>query len=169
MTTFQIIAVSLGAVALLAAGTMLLPRHVEVERRALIDADAQTVLALAASGEGYQHFNPYKVSDPDLSINLFGPQSGVGSGFHFKGREGKGSQTVAQVTPDAVHYSIDLGPMGRPTQAIHAVPQPGGAEVTWTMQADMGFNPIGRIMGLFMDRMMGPVFERGLSRLEIAA
>lgn len=169
MTLMQILATSAAVVAVLAAGTLLLPRHVNVERQAVIEADAQTVLALAASGEGYQRFNPYKSTDPDLSITLYGPASGVGSGFHFAGKDGKGSQTVAAVTGDAVHFDIDLGPMGKPKQTIRAEPRDGRTHVVWSMQADMGFNPVGRVMGLFMDRMVGPTFERGLANLETAA
>ncbi|RVT86933.1 polyketide cyclase [Rhodobacteraceae bacterium CCMM004] len=169
MTLMQILAGSAAVVAVLVASTLLLPRHVHVERQAVIDADAAAVLALAASGEGYQRFNPYSSTDPDLSITLFGPASGVGSGFHFAGKEGKGSQTVSAVTGGTVHYQIDLGAMGRPQQTIRAEPRADGAHVTWSMQADMGFNPVGRVMGLFMDRMVGPTFERGLANLETAA
>ena len=169
MTLVQILAGSAAVIAVLAAGTLLLPRHVHVERQAIIETDARTVLALAASGEGYQRFNPYKSTDPDLSITLYGPASGVGSGFHFAGKDGKGSQTVAAVTGDAVHFDIDLGPMGKPRQTIRAAARDDGTQVTWSMQADMGFNPIGRVMGLFMDRMVGPTFERGLANLETAA
>ncbi len=169
MTLMQFLAGSAAVVAVLAAGTLLLPRHVNVERQALIAADAQTVLALAASGEGYQRFNPYKTTDPDLSITLFGPASGVGSGFHFAGKDGKGSQTVSAVTGDAVHFDIDLGAMGKPKQTIRAQQRDGRTHVTWSMDADMGMNPIGRVMGLFMDRMVGPTFERGLANLDTAA
>lgn len=166
MTLFQILAGGATLVALLAASPLLLPRHVHVDRQAMIDADARSVLALAASGEGYQRFNPYKTTDPDLSISLFGPASGVGSGFRFEGREGRGTQTVSEITPDAVRYSIDLGPMGQPVQTIRAEARDGGTRVTWSMTADMGFNPVARVMGLFMDRMVGPTFERGLANLE---
>ncbi|MEM8587997.1 MAG: SRPBCC family protein [Pseudomonadota bacterium] len=169
MTFVQILAASAGLVALIVAATLLLPRHVRVERRAVIDADAGAVLSLAASGEGYQRFNPYKTKDPDLSITLFGPESGVGSGFNFAGRDGKGSQTVSAVSGDAVEFDIDLGPMGKPRQTIRAEQCAGGTSVTWSMQADMGLNPIGRVMGLFMDRMIGPTFERGLANLAAAA
>lgn len=169
MTIIEMLAGSAAVLAVLAVSTLLLPRDVHVERQAVIDADAGAVLELAASGEAYQRFNPYKSNDPNLSITLFGPSSGVGSGFHFAGKEGRGSQTVAAITGDAVHYRIDLGPMGTPAQTIRVEPLPEGARVTWSMQADMGFNPIGRVMGLFMDRMVGPTFERGLANLDTVA
>ncbi|WP_375570070.1 SRPBCC family protein [Ahrensia marina] len=157
-----------GLVALTAA-TYALPRHVTVERAATLQAAPATVLALAASNEGYQTFNPYRTLDPDLRIDLYGPQSGTGSGFHFDGKDGTGSQTVAEVTQQTVTYDVDLGPLGQPTQSISASPTSDGSHVTWRVEADMGFNPVFRVMGLFMDGMMGPTFELGLENLGEAA
>jgi hypothetical protein len=92
MTWLQIITLTLGALALLAAATLLLPRHVRVQRSAHVPASADAVLALASSNQGYQRFNPYRNSDPKLQIETFGPAQGVGSGFRFSSKDGKGSQ-----------------------------------------------------------------------------
>ncbi|MCV3273838.1 SRPBCC family protein [Roseobacter sinensis] len=149
--------------------TFALPRHVRVERTALLEATPESVLALAGSNSGYQRFNPYKTRDPELKIDLYGPETGVGSGFRFDGKEGKGQQTVADVTNDTVTYAIDLGAMDQPTQAIHAVQADKGTHVTWRVESDMGFNPVFRVFGLFMERMMGPTMEQGLENLRRAA
>ncbi|MCU4652724.1 SRPBCC family protein [Roseibacterium sp. SDUM158016] len=169
MTLIQFLGAGAAFFVVLGAGTLLLPRHVHVQRAAVIDADPGLVLSLAASGQGYQRFNPYRDTDPELAITLFGPETGIGSGFRFEGREGRGTQTVTGLAGDAVHYRIDLGAMGTPAQTIRAEPHDGGARVTWSMEADMGFNPVARIIGLFMDRRVGPTFERGLANLEAAA
>ncbi|WP_300062615.1 SRPBCC family protein [uncultured Roseobacter sp.] len=158
-----------GGLIALSAATLALPRHVSVERSAVLQATPEAVLALAASNGGYQTFNPYKTRDPELKIELFGPEAGVGSGFHFDGKEGKGQQTVAGVTDDTVRYAIDLGAMGQPKQAIHAVPSETGTQVTWRIESDMGVNPAFRVFGLFMERMMGPTLELGLENLRKAA
>ncbi|MEO0828828.1 MAG: hypothetical protein AAFY03_00005, partial [Pseudomonadota bacterium] len=50
---------ALGIVALCAA-TMVLPRHIKVERTAEMRATPEAVLSLAASNAGSQTFNPYK-------------------------------------------------------------------------------------------------------------
>ena len=42
----------------------------------------------------------------------FGPAEGIGSGFRFDGKEGKGTQTVTEVTATRVTHLIDLGAMG---------------------------------------------------------
>ncbi len=158
-----------GGLVVACVATLALPRHVSVERSAMLAAAPGTVLALAASSSAYQTFNPYKTRDPELKVDLFGPEAGVGSGFRFDGKEGKGTQTIATVTADTVTYAIDLGALGQPTQAIHAVPSDLGTEVTWHMRSDMGFNPVFRVFGLFMERMMGPTLELGLENLRKAA
>jgi hypothetical protein len=166
MTLTQVLIGGVGGVAVLAAGAILfLPREVTITRSGVVPAAPQQIVALAASNAGYQRFNPYLSTDPDLRIEPFGPESGVGSGFRFDGKEGRGQQTVARVEDRAVHYAIDLGPMGQPTQRISAVEQGTLSEVTWAMHADLGMNPIARVMGLFMDRMVGPTFERGLQNM----
>ena len=155
--------------AALAAATLALPRHITVERTSMMEAAPEAVIKLAASNAGYQSFNPYKDLDPDLKVEMFGPAYGVGSGFTFESSDGTGQQVVAAVSSDKVTFAIDLGPMGEPTQAISAVKLGGGTEVTWTMQMDLGLNPIARVMGLFMDGMVGPHFELGLANIADAA
>jgi hypothetical protein len=156
-------------VAALAIATQALPRHVNIERVAIIDAAPEAVIELAASNTGYQAFNPYKDLDPNLSVEMFGPTSGVGSGFSFESKDGAGQQTVASVTQDQVTFDLDLGPLGQPTQAISAVAVDGATEVTWSMDMDLGVNPLFRVMGLFMDGMIGPNFELGLANIADAA
>ena len=158
-----------GALSLALASTYMIPSAVHVERTAIIDAEPAEVLAMAASTEGFQRINPYASTDPDLKITPFGPASGVGAGFEFDGKDGKGSQTIAAVSAKQVVYMIDLGPMGKPTQAITVAPTPEGTKVTWSMDTDMGMNPVARVFGLFMDRMMGATFTRGLQNLAAAA
>lgn len=163
--TAQFLMIAGGVLTLAVTSTYMIPSAVHVERTAVIDAAPADVIAMAASTEGFQRINPYASVDPDLKITPFGPASGVGSGFHFDGKDGKGSQTVAAVTADQVTYAIDLGAMGTPTQTITVASAEGGTKVTWAMDTDMGMNPIARVFGLFMDRMMGATFARGLKNM----
>jgi Polyketide cyclase / dehydrase and lipid transport len=165
MNITQAVCITVGALAALTVSTYLLPRKVTVERSATLRGQSAEVIALAASNKGYQKFNPYRNTDADLKIDLFGPETGVGSGFQFEGKEGKGSQTVRAVAESQVDYEIDLGPMGKPRQSLKATQANDGTHVVWTMEADLGMNPIARVFGLFMDRMVGKTFETGLSNL----
>ncbi|MEO0677863.1 MAG: SRPBCC family protein [Pseudomonadota bacterium] len=166
MTIVYTILAAIAAVALL---TLLLPRKAVVTRTADMDLTPDQVVACISSTEGFQAFNPYKATDPDLKITPFGPAAGVGAGFRFEGKEGKGTQTIVAVDEKSVTYQIDLGAMGKPVQIISAAPHGAGARVTWTVTSDLGYNPIFRVVGLFMDRMLGQTYELGLERLKAAA
>ncbi len=168
MNTMTLFTGGTGALMILVAGTFMLPRHVHVERQATMDATPEAIIALASSNQGYQKFNPYLSSDPDLQITRFGPASGIGSGFNFNGREGRGKQVVAEITPESVRYNIDLGFKGQPVQMIKTTRTAKGLLVTWSMDADMGMNPIARVMGLFLEGKIGKTLEHGLSNLASA-
>jgi hypothetical protein len=164
-----ILATILAILAVLAIAALMLPRAVVVTRETDVPIAPADIIARVASTEGFQTFNPYLSTDPDLTITPFGPESGVGSGFRFEGKEGKGTQTVTEVTETRVTHLIDLGAMGKPVQTIEAVPMGDGARVTWTVTSDMGYNPIFRVFGLFMDRMLGGTYERGLKNIAALA
>lgn len=156
-------------IAAIALVTLLLPRKVVVTREADVTLSPEDVIARVSSTEGFQTFNPYCTTDPDLTITPFGPAAGVGSGFRFEGKEGKGTQTVTEVTATSVTHLIDLGAMGKPVQTIDAKTTDTGARVTWTVTSDMGFNPVFRIFGLFMDQMLGKTYELGLKNIAALA
>ncbi len=163
MTILYTVLAILAAIILIA---LLLPRKVVVTRQADVALSPEDVIARVASTEGFQTFNPYCTTDPDLKITPFGPIEGVGSGFRFEGKEGKGTQTVTAVNSTSVTHLIDLGAMGKPVQTIEAKAEGHGSRVTWTVTSDMGFNPIFRIFGLFMDRMLGKTYELGLKNIK---
>jgi carbon monoxide dehydrogenase subunit G len=167
MNIARLFALGAAAATTCAAATLLLPRHVVVERSAHVSATPEAVLSMASSTDGYQRFNPYRSTEPNLQITAFGPAAGVGSGFHFVGKDTTGSQTVSAVHADRVEYALDLGAMGQPTQSLRAADDgQGGALVTWTMHADLGINPLARVMGLMMDSFVGPTFEAGLANID---
>ncbi len=165
MTLTTILAAGAATLVLATAGTYLLPRHVTVERSALVDATPAAVLALASTTEGFQQFNPYITADPDLQIEAFGPAEGIGAGFRFDGRDGTGTQTISEISANSVTYAIDLGAMGQPTQHISAMPEGAQTRVTWSVESDLGMNPVFRVFGLFMDRMLGGTYETGLANI----
>ncbi len=140
-----------------------LPGQVHVERSAIINAQPHDIFPMLASGREYQRFNPYKTADPDLRIELNDVENGIGSGFAFDGKDGKGTQVVTALTENrSVTMQIDLGSMGQPVQQFELEPTNEGTKVTWSMDMSFGMNPIGRVFGLFMDGMVGKTYEQGL-------
>jgi len=156
--------------AALSIAILALPRQVSIEHSTMIDAAPEAVIALADSGLVYQTFNPSKDLDPNLKVDLFGPTSGIGSGFAFESKDGADQQTVASVTDEQVVFDVDFEPLGQPTQANSAIALDGATKVTWSMDMDLSVTPLLRVMGLFMDDMTGPHFEHGLANIaDVAA
>jgi len=162
-TYLQIGGVTLAA---LAAAPFLLPERTRVERTATLKAAPAEIYKLLTSSKGFQTFNPYKDTDPALKITFVGPEQGVGAAFAFEGKEGKGTQTITHLEEDrAVTMEIDLGAMGQPEQTFELIPTDNGTQVVWGINAKFGMNPIGRVFGLFMDKIQGATIERGLGNL----
>jgi uncharacterized protein YndB with AHSA1/START domain len=155
------------AAAVIVAAPFLLPSSKTVERSRLVKASPEAVYAAVASTAGYQTFNPYKDLDPKLKVTPFGPEAGVGAGFAFESKDGKGKSTISAVEPNrSVTFQIDLGFMGKPVQTIRLAPENGGTRVTWSVTSHFGLNPMGRVFGLFMDKVLGPHYELGLKNMD---
>jgi hypothetical protein len=166
MITEALLVTGLGAAAAIAA-TFALPAAVRFERHRTIAATPASLLAVLDSGAGYQKMNPYKDADPKLGITLLGPERGIGSGFAFKGKDGTGTQIIIVMEEGrSVTMLIDMGAMGKSTHTYLLKPTDSGTTVTWRMDAGFGMNPIGRVFGLFLERMLGPTMERGLANLD---
>jgi ribosome-associated toxin RatA of RatAB toxin-antitoxin module len=158
------------ALVLLATGVaalFFLARKAHVERSIIVEAPAEDVFALVRTVDGFNQFNPFKLRDPQLRITPNGAAAGVGAGFSWKGKEGRGTQTIIrEVTDKAVVMQLDLGPQGRPVQTLAFAAVDGGTRVTWSLDADFGANPIARLFGLVLDRFLGPAYESGLRQLK---
>lgn len=162
---YLLIGISIVAVAVFLAA-IALPSSARVVRSTIINAQPDSVYELVSSTQGFQRFNPYCDTDPNLMITPFGPAQGVGAGFRFAGKEGKGSQTISLLENNRrAVMKIDLGAMGQCRYEFDLKVADGGTKVTWAMAADFGFNPIFRIVGLFMDKLLGKTIERGLANL----
>jgi hypothetical protein len=162
--TFASLALIAAAVA---AIPFALPDRAHVERTAKVPASTADVYRILSSSAGFDAINPFRTSDPDLAVTFAGPASGVGASFAWTGKSGSGSQTIVEAVPgERVVMHLDLGPMGQPRQTFALRPAGRGeTEVTWSLDANLGSNPMRRIVGVFMDKMLGPQYELGLKTL----
>jgi hypothetical protein len=158
------------ALAVIAILPFALPSSKRVERAGFVPALPEAVFALVSTTSGFQTFNPYKDADANLKIKPFGPDAGIGAGFAFEGKDATGTQTIIALAPNqSVTMQIDLGPMGKPVQTFTLSPEKDGTRVVWATERAFGYNPVGRVFGLFMDGYLGPTYERGLAKLAKAA
>lgn len=159
-----------GLVALLFVVGLMLPDTYHVERSVEIQAPAAAVHALVGDLRAWDEWTPWKDEDPTIVVTFGGATTGVGASQTWKGESGDGELTFTACDPaTGVAYAMSFDGGKYPsTGALSYEPVAGGTRVTWAMDGE-GSDPVGRWFGLFMDRMVGPMFESGLAKLKAAA
>ena len=156
-------------VIVLVGAAYFLPRDVHVTRSIVIDRSAAAVFPFLNSLRRFNEWSPWSAIDPNVKINFSGPESGVGAQMAWAGNSkvGSGTQTITKsVENTRVLVDLDFGDMGVAKASWLLSSAGEGTRVEWTLDTTVGDNPVGRYMGLFMDRMMGPDYERGLAKLK---
>lgn len=166
--------------ALLIGVAFVLPDSAHVERSITINRPASEVFAVLNSYRRFNDWSPWAAKDPNAKYTVSGPVAGVGAKFSWQGDPktvGSGSQEITESTPDkSVTTALDFGDWGKARAHFALTPgaQPASTKVVWTLdsQAPLAldgkllWNTVGRYMGLFMDKMVGPDYEQGLIRLK---
>lgn len=148
----------------------LLPREVTVTRETVIAAPPAQVFPHLNSLQKVAEWSPWSDMDPDMRVAFAGPEQGPGNRMTWSSADpavGEGSQEIIASLPDQrVETALDFGGMGIATSWLVLRPEGDGTRVTWGLEADMGNAPVGRYVGLMMDRWVGGDFEAGLARLK---
>ena len=159
-----------GLVVVLAVVGLLLPRQAHVERSIRIDRPASLVFATVNSYQRFSAWSPWAEYDPNMQQSIEGPRSGVGAKMSWSGNSKVGSgnqEIVAAVANQSVTSNLNFTGMSQSKATFTlGADDSTGTKVTWSLDTDMGAGPIGRYVGLFMDRMVGGDFARGLAKLK---
>jgi effector-binding domain-containing protein len=159
----------IAVVVVLAVVGLILPRHVQVKRSVAIDRPASMVYAVVNSFVLFPKWSPWQDLDPHMAQSVEGPRDGVGAKLIWKGNDkvGSGTQTITQSTLNqSIASDLDFGDMGVAKSLVALAPEGTSTTVTWTVDLDMGANPIGHYFGLTMDGMLGKDFANGLGKLK---
>jgi effector-binding domain-containing protein len=155
-----------------------LPPSAHVERSITIARPASEVFVVLNSYRRFNEWSPWAAKDPNAQYTISGPAAGVGAKQSWVGDPktvGSGSQEIiASKASELVTTALDFGDMGKANAHFSLAAAGSGTKVTWTLDtiAPLGidgkilWNAIGRYMGLFMDRMVGPDFDAGLAKLK---
>ena len=156
-------------------GAYLLPSSATFKREATIAAPPAKIYALISNYKRFNEWSPWFERDPAAKYTFSGAETGVGAKMAWssdKSDVGKGTQEIVAAIPDkSLDVKMDFGAMGFSKANFVLEPAADGksTKVTWGFQTDLGMNPIARWMGLVMDRMVGPDYEKGLAKLKVAA
>jgi len=166
----------LGIVLVLAAvlvlGGLALSPAFTVTRSTLVAAPPEKIYALVADPRGWKAWSVWNRRDPAMQIVYSGPPTGVGAAWEWKSQsEGDGKMTFTAAEPGKkVAFDLFFPDFGTTSHGeLSFAPEASGTRVTWTMNGDMGRNPVFRWMALAMDRMVGKDFDAGLANLKAIA
>jgi effector-binding domain-containing protein len=113
-------------------------------------------------------WGPWYKRDPKMVLTFEGPPAGEGAKLKWNSTtEGEGSQEIVEsVAFKTIKTKLDFGPKGIATAAFQFASVEGGTKVTWSMDTDVGMNPVARYMGLMFDSWIGKDYEEGLANLK---
>lgn len=166
---FMILAVIILLIA--AVGLLFFPSHAHVDRSTIVQKQHSIVFNYLQDIQNWNKWSPWYDLDPNAKYTFEGPANGPGATIKWASEKkgvGNGSLTYKEVKPDSV-IRIDLNFMenGTAQSSFILSPEGDGTRVTWNFDVDAGFNPLGRIMGSFMDSFLGKDYEKGLSNIKM--
>lgn len=144
-----------------------------VQRSITIDADPASIYALIVDFHRWTAWSPWEDLDPELRRDYAGAVSGVGAVYTWSGnrRAGQGRMEIveaAQPTRIRIDLVFEKPFKARNDTVFEIRPEASGCRVTWSVTGKKTL--MTRIMGIFtsMDTLLGPDFEKGLTRLQAA-
>ncbi|MEO0572405.1 MAG: SRPBCC family protein [Bacteroidota bacterium] len=145
------------------------PSSYEITRSRVIEAPTALVYNNVNDYKNWEAWGPWLEEDPNMTFEYGNLTKGEGASYSWNGKDGPGSQKMVSAIPyESITTELSFEGMGSSTGYWKFSPSGDGTEVTWGMKADEVpyiFKFFGAISGGY-DAMMGPMFERGLERLD---
>jgi uncharacterized protein YndB with AHSA1/START domain len=136
-----------GLAALLFAGGLALSGEFRAVRSTQINAPADKVYALVADPREWKRWSVWNQRDPAMAITYSGPPSGAGAIWEWKSKsEDDGRMTFTVADPGKrLAFELFFPDFGTTTTGVLDLAPAGAAtQVTWTMNGNMGRNPVYR-------------------------
>ena len=161
--------------ALLVIGALFLPSHSHLERSVVMKADPANIFNEVNTLKNWESWSPWHKLDPNMKLTYEGPESGKGAKYIWKSDKkdvGSGSLWIVDSKPDSfVQNTMEFDGMGQSASAFKIEKTADGTKVTWSMDSKCEGLPWymyvpSKWMGLFMDGMVGPDFEKGLNSIK---
>jgi effector-binding domain-containing protein len=160
----------LGLILLAVAVGLFLPARAHVERSIEIGVPQAAVFDVVNGFKRFNEWSPWHKYDPAATYTYSGPEKGVGARFQWKSQKpevGSGSQEIIASEPgQSVRMRLAFSGQGNAESELRIEPAESGSRVTWSLDADFGFNLLDRYAGLLFDRFVGPDYEAGLVNLK---
>jgi len=147
-----------------------LPEHWKVERSIVINAPAEKIYPFIANFKtGWKQWSAFDSEDKNIQYTYSGPDEGVGAHREWKSEQmGDGNMTITKADPQkGVEFELLMkDTKSKITGRVDLESQANATKVTWMDEGDTGTNPLMKIMGQLMDKVMGESFEKSLLTLK---
>lgn len=168
----------LGAVVVAAALSFLIigliaPKDFKMERSTEIAVSREAAYAYLSDFHNMPEWSPWSDLDTAQVVTYFGEPGTVGHGYSWKGNKqvGAGKMTYTALNPGAqLDYHLDfLEPFASQADGFYRLEDSNGkTKVSWGFSSHFGFIESVFMYFMSMEKMMGPDFEKGLSRMKKA-
>ncbi|MFP4060544.1 MAG: SRPBCC family protein [Bacteroidales bacterium] len=169
MKALKIILISLGIIlGILLIIYLVAPTEVVVERSKKMDAPVTTIFNQVNNLKNWEDWSPWHKIDPGMQIT-YEKEEGEGASYSWQsdhGRVGDGALKILESIPyEYIETEMNFGEQGIANGYYRFEEIDDSVMVTWGMITEVGWNPMGKFFGLFMDKMVGSDFEQGLENL----
>lgn len=152
--------------------SLFLPNKVHVERSRTINAEQTFLFEQVNTLKNWEKWSPWHRIDPTMKLTYNQIPSGEGASYSWTSsndRVGNGKLTILESYPnDSIKVMMDFMENGKGAGGYFFTKEKNGVKVTWTMDSDLD-NSLRRLFGLFIDKLVGPDFEKGLKNLDSIA
>jgi len=148
------------------------PSDFRIERSATMRAPAPAAFAQVNDFQNWRAWSPWEKIDPALKRQYEGPKAGAGAVYAWQGNGdvGEGRMTITESRPgELVRIKLEFFKPFAATNAAEFSFKPAGADstaVTWSMTGQNNFLSKAICMFVNMDKMVGGMFEQGLTQMK---
>jgi uncharacterized protein YndB with AHSA1/START domain len=167
-----------GAVAVVILGFVILvalrPADFRVVRSATMSAPPADVFAQVNDFHKWDAWSPWAKLDPSMKTTYDGQPTGTGASYSWNGNShvGEGRMTITESRPnDLIRIKLEFRRPFAATNDVEFTFKPEGQQtiVTWSMAGKANFMVRAFSLFMSMDKMVGGMYEQGLSQLSAAA
>lgn len=152
----------------------LLPSKTNFSRSKEIKASPAALSSLIADYHQWPKWSPWSQIDPNMKVEYINGGVGKGSGYKWTSDNkdvGSGTMMLTDMNDNRISHEMEFSGMGKSAINFDMAAKADLTNLTWSLSSDgsgmpLYFKPISRWFNmLLMDKMMGPMFEKGLNQL----
>ncbi len=148
---------------------LFLPGTFRVERSIVVEKPVDMVFQAAVDMNKRAKWDPWIEMEPDVHMAISMTPEIIGSGYSWKGEIiGEGKITIQEFVPNSrIKSEIEfIAPRPMKSDIIWNFKEDEkGTKITWAFEGNLSY-PVEKWFGLFMDKSMGPQFEKGLKNFK---